>query len=209
MVTAHLVLHRLTEADARTVENSDLRNGALWGVEMEWNGAGVIPPYRCMLRLIGRYLDDVKARSITILDQGGAFLIRYQLGDAPQLVEKHFTWDELIDQIPTTIQHRKLPAAAKNGIVIPRFSAGYEDLLRTIGYHLETAVRYLVILQEHDAGFLLSYEWHDPERTLFLHKSADDMDMGRIHRLLEEARAGRAPADQAPRWKRLLQMKGR
>lgn len=46
----------------------------------------------------------------------------------------------------------------------------YQDLFRAIGYELVDAGAYSIILDELDDGFLLTYQYYNPESGFMLHK---------------------------------------
>lgn len=128
-------------------------------------------PYQAMLRVIGRDLDHRRASSVRVLETPSGFSAQY------------FDATENKDITNVTYTHEELEAKARGGLMQPllrhpigsgkRFKHGrptYQNFFRALGYELEDAGAYAILLDELDDGYLLTYQFYNPESGFMLHK---------------------------------------
>jgi hypothetical protein len=124
-----------------------------------------------MLRVIGRDLDHLHASRVRLMETPSGFSAQY-------------FEDSLSDVIASlTYSHDELNARARGGRLQPllrhpigggkRFKQGrptYQDFFRALGYELEDAGAYAILVDELDDGYLLTYQFYNPESGFMLHK---------------------------------------
>ena len=128
--------------------------------------------YREMLRPIGAHLDLLQARNLTLAELDDGFMWHY-------LVEEHaappssatLTYEELSslgDQVRHAKEAWRAKAARLQGdhepepLAQPRYSTGYEDLLRSLGARLEAQQAEKVLIVECGHDLLVRYALMPP-----------------------------------------------
>jgi hypothetical protein len=117
-------------------------------------------PYQTCLRTIGAALDargdsHVRVFEVTSFPNGVGFASRRKL----------FSHKDLLAQDYGS-HHHKPHLLHKHAAAL----SPYQDLFRAIGYELVDAGAYSIILDELDDGFLLTYQYYNPESGFMLHK---------------------------------------
>jgi hypothetical protein len=127
-------------------------------------------PYQALLRVIGRDLDNRHAFRVRLMEVPSGFSVQY------------FKDVENSDLVSLTFSYEELNAQARRGRLQPllrhpiggkRFKRGkptYQDFFRALGYELEDAGAYSILLDELDEGYLLTYQFYNPDSGFMLHK---------------------------------------
>jgi hypothetical protein len=124
-----------------------------------------------MLRVIGLDLDHRHASRVRLMETPSGFSVQYfEDSQADAIASLNYT-------------HAELNARARGGRIQPllrhpigggkRFKQGrptYQDFFRALGYELEDAGAYSILLDEIDDGYLLTYQFYNPESGFMLHK---------------------------------------
>jgi hypothetical protein len=124
-----------------------------------------------MLRVIGRDLDHRHASRVRVMETPDGFTVHY------------FEDSQSAEMGNLTFSHEELNARARSVRLQPllrhpmgggkRFKRGkptYQDFFRALGYELEDAGAYLILLDELEEGYLLTYQFYNPDSGFMLHK---------------------------------------
>lgn len=128
-------------------------------------------PYQTMLRIIGRDLDQHRASLVRLLETPSGFAAQFT-GNSQDAEVRDLTYS-----------YEELNARAKGSKLQPllrhptggakRLKHGkptYQDFFRALGYELEDAGAYSILLDELDDGYLLTYQFYNPDSGFMLHK---------------------------------------
>jgi hypothetical protein len=124
-----------------------------------------------MLRVIGRDLDHRRASRVRVMETPSGFSAQYFADPESDVIAN------------VTYSHAELHTQARGGFMQPllrhpigggkRFKHGrptYQNFFRALGYELEDAGAYAILLDELDDGYLLTYQFYNPESGFMLHK---------------------------------------
>jgi hypothetical protein len=122
--------------------------------------------YQSSLRAIGAYLDAHCRSQPRVLELPNGFDVSsYATGSQGNPEHKLFTHAELLAQGYGPF-HRKIRVFRK-GV---RVESRYQDLFRALGHLLEKSRAYLILLDEVDDGFLLTYQHYSQDAGFMLRK---------------------------------------
>jgi hypothetical protein len=123
-------------------------------------------PYQTSLRVIGDFLDGHSPCKARVIEVPHGFEVSSQPSHGEgEPARRLFSHEELRSQAEKPCL-RTIPGQGKS--VSPRTE--YQELFRAIGYELETWEVYLILLDELDDGFLLTYQYYSRDSGLILHK---------------------------------------
>lgn len=98
------------------------------------------------------------------------FEVHYAVDDQrPEMVTLHYSFEELKSKargkrMQPLLRHPMGGKRSKNG------KPTYQDFFRALGYELEDAGAYMILLDELDDGYLLTYQFYNPDSGFMLHK---------------------------------------
>lgn len=163
-----------------------------------------ILPYQMLLRVIGAHLDERETAAHLIIEKPGAFLLRSErLGRNPELKLEEFTLGELEQEYHDMLSGRMGPvtgrlrrsAARRAAPSENRPRSGYQDFLRAVGYELEEAAAYSILMAEIGEKFLLTYLQLAPQEGFLIRKRMVIVDSDARENILKVAhqRRGTSP----------------
>jgi hypothetical protein len=127
-------------------------------------------PYQALLRVIGRDLDSHHAFRVRLMEVPDGFHVQYfKDAERPDLASLDFSYDDLNDRA----RRGRLQPLLRHPMGGKRFKRGkptYQDFFRALGYELEDAGAYSILLDELDDGYLLTYQFYNPDSGFMLHK---------------------------------------
>ncbi|HEX6507696.1 MAG TPA: hypothetical protein VF221_08710, partial [Chloroflexota bacterium] len=127
-------------------------------------------PYQSVLRAIGSYLDRHHANFARVIEVPDGFSVQYyNHTDQPDIERVDFTYQELLERSRGT----RLQPFIRRPISGRRTHKGkpsYQNFLRALGYELEDAGAFSILVDELDDGYLLTYQFYDPDSGFMLHK---------------------------------------
>jgi len=144
-----------------------------------------IAPYQWLLRAIGAYLDRERAVLVQIMELPGRFVVRYEVGDdPPELQQMEFSHDQLL-RFRTEME----AARSRKGPEEPQ--GPYQDFLRALGFELEDAGAYFMLLDEVEDDFLITYQYLQPTEGYQPHKHLSVINRNSREDLLQRAHSRR------------------
>lgn len=126
--------------------------------------------YQALLRVIGRELDHRHATAVRVIETPSGFEVHYGVKDQrPEMGVLTFTFEELKaksrgNRMQPLLRHPIGGRRSKKG------KPTYQDFLRALGYELEDAGAYVILLDELEDGYLLTYQFYNPDSGYLLHK---------------------------------------
>lgn len=127
-------------------------------------------PYQSVMRVIGRDLDRLQATYVRLIELPTGFAVQYVTPKSETtIVTVEFTMSELMARAEPGL----LQPLLRRPVGPRRTFSGkptYQNLFRALGYELEDAGAYSILLDELDDGFLLTYQFYNPESGFMLHK---------------------------------------
>jgi hypothetical protein len=159
-----------------------------------WDSAGEkVFPYQWLLRAIGAYLDREAATYILIMEVPTGFAVRYQLDpQKPELQRQDFTFRELHEF------KARMEASRTIHLFREERPGLYQDLLRAIGYEIEQAGAYSILIDQVEDDFVITYQYLDPTQGFVPHKRLSVVYANARGELLERARSRRGTIPDAP-----------
>jgi hypothetical protein len=152
-------------------------------------------PYQWLLRAIGAFLDREGAAHIQIMEIGDGFAVRYErAGDASDLRLQHVGFDELL-QVKARMEADRT-GRRESGEQTGR----YQDFLRALGYDLEQASAYFILLDEVDDDFLITYQYLRPSESYLPHKHLSVINRDAREDLLQRAHSRRIASERRSRF---------
>ena len=151
--------------------------------------------YQLVLRQIGAWLDERVPDRVAVIETPDGFSVRAQWGhDARASIVRHFTSEELLALHRTAARMRaSLPTGAAARRLAASQKTGYHDAFRTLGYELDQVPAYSVLLDELDAGFLVTYQYQHPRQLSIWHKHMAVVTVEEQGKLIKEAHRRRQP----------------
>ncbi len=147
-------------------------------------------PYQAVLRALGSWLDDRRAKRVNVLEAMGGFAVRYQLDSANADTESFFlAYNRLLSLADELENRRKRRAFPRLGREAPQ--ATYENLLRALGYELDGIDAYSILIDEVDEGMLVTYQYLRPTEGFQARKRMVILGPEAVQSVLEDARARR------------------
>lgn len=145
-------------------------------------------PYQQELRLLGAFLDRQRPTRFTVIERIGGFEVLMERLDPGPLREKTvFAHSTLAQQL--------LPVLGQRGDRVEHdWSLGFgsrEDFLRALGYELEEADAYMIVLDEVDDAVIATYNSIDPTQGYSWRKRWVRLGREEIDQILKAARARR------------------
>jgi hypothetical protein len=150
-------------------------------------------PYEGLLRAIGLYLDEQRAKRFNLLEVTDGMVLRYLVdGKSSEPRAVHFEWDELFGLGAGALRRR-----SRRGNHTPENQpggrrGGYQDILRLLGHELEKVPAYTIALDELEVGILTTYLYLDPAHGYLAKKRMVVIPAEQENVLLTTARARRA-----------------
>lgn len=119
--------------------------------------------YQRALRVLGTYFDQAGAGEIRIMELSRTIAIRYRLasteGRSHEETLSAARLGELEDE-QVAVRERDTPAGR------------YQDILRTVGWELDQVGARGILLDEHDEGMLVTFQYLVPSDGFLPHKTA-------------------------------------
>ncbi len=155
-------------------------------------------PYEAFLRVVGRDLDHRRATGVRVVETISGFEIHYAVDDqSPEMVTLAYTFDQLKakaqgSRIQPLLRHPMGGRRSKKG------KPTYQNFFRALGYELEDAGAYLILLDELEDGYLLTYQFYNPDSGFMLHKHRVALQTDEAGEIVNVAgmRRGRVPRTQ-------------
>jgi hypothetical protein len=127
-------------------------------------------PYQALLRVIGRELDHRHATGVRVMEVPSGFEVHYVTNDQSlEVGNLSYSYEDLKakargSRIQPLLRHPMGGKRSKKG------KPTYQDFFRALGYELEDASAYAILLDELDDGYLLTYQFYNPDSGFMLHK---------------------------------------
>ena len=121
--------------------------------------------YQWMLRALGAFLDEEPSCRISMAEVPDGFLVRMQRA-LHKLEPKvlHFKRETLIEQLDHLMQQRKPSVAhAHHQGIWTHFPNGHQDFMRALGYELDQAGAFGILMDELEDGMVVTYSYPDSE----------------------------------------------
>jgi hypothetical protein len=141
-------------------------------------------PYQEMLRSIGRALDRGGVERVCLLEVPDGMTVRHERGEDHTLVWNCFTDDQIVEG---SSLRRKLGFLRPH----PGTPSRYSDLFRALGYELQRGYACNIMIVEQNDGFVVSYEFPDPRRSLTLQRAMLFLGETEQRELRQQARGRR------------------
>jgi hypothetical protein len=148
--------------------------------------------YTWALRSVGAYLDEHKAQKISLLEVPEGIVATYSetSENGPDRAMMPFTIEEMV-QYRSEMEHQRVASLTHGRDVAspPHVlgAAGYQDLLRALGWELDDTRAYNILVREMDDQFMLTYEYLDPRDNYLPYKRLLMLGADEIGLLMTEA----------------------
>jgi hypothetical protein len=126
-------------------------------------------PYQVTLRRLGAYLDARAASNVHLLEAPGGFHLQFRDGDTQVLVEQDVSVEKLM-ALTAERDDRRRRRIVKMRANRATTREQYEDVFRALGYELEQAGAYSILVAEVEGGFLVTYQYMDAARGYLVRK---------------------------------------
>ncbi|HZU11499.1 MAG TPA: hypothetical protein VFB58_01555 [Chloroflexota bacterium] len=120
---------------------------------------GPVAEYQALLRVIGAVLDDLDAHDVTLIEGINSFSVSYRHGVTREV--RDLTFGDLLTAYVTRRGERKLLGTPSKG--------RYQDLLRALGFELESAGARRLVLTEDGDNVSIEFETGNAEASLVGH----------------------------------------
>lgn len=128
-------------------------------------------PYQARLRVIGRDLDHRHAFGVRVLETPSGFSVQYcEDPQRPEMASLTFSHEELAARAKSRRFQTLLRHPMRAGKRFKQGKPTYQDFFRALGYELEDAGAYTILLDELEEGYLLTYQFFNPESGFVLLK---------------------------------------
>lgn len=146
--------------------------------------------YQSVLRSLGAHLDDLGARRINLLETEDGYAVRYQPDPRkPEIVLLHMSMHDLL--ILAEELERKRRRKALFGSKTDTAGKTYENVLRALGYELDQAEAYSILVDEIDEGMLVTYQYLNPIEGFNARKRMVILGSNAVHSVLSDAESRR------------------
>lgn len=155
--------------------------------------------YQRVLRTVGAYLDEYAASHVSLIETKDGFAVRTDRpgnGSVSDVVE--FGYEDLVQRnsLLTRRRGRGAMAAARPQHLtsgVRSLDAMYQDLLRALGWELDSSSAYNVLVEEVNSMLLVSYiVLHSPSDPVWVKRSAT-LGVPELETMLREAHTRREP----------------
>jgi hypothetical protein len=147
-------------------------------------------PYQWVLRGIGAELDARGASQIMLLEGQDGFWVRFLGPDSEQGLQLvQMGYEELLATKSRTEGKR----ARQTLFQKQALPGGYQDFLRALGYELEQASAYSILIDEQDEDFLVTYQYLNSADGYVARMQMAVLDPSQRGALLQHAYARRQP----------------
>lgn len=170
-----------------------LRNGNGGYIDPVQVKMGEVPPlqdrvpYQTTLRVLGSFLDEERARRINLMEVADGFAARYQHDrDNPDSILARFTFPE-ISKLERDLAGRRRGRFNRSGST----QSAYENILRALGYELDDAGAYSILVDEIDEGMVVTYQYLKPTEGFNARKRMVIMGAEAMQSVLDAAHARR------------------
>lgn len=158
--------------------------------------------YQPLLRVVGAYLDDQGCAAMELVEDPKGFSLMHSR-------ERHSPCTQLVrfgfDELRQTGQDRQELRERDRGDQDTAVETdSYEDFLRALGYELEQARAYSVLVAEIEDGFVVTYEYLNPGEGYMVRKRMSLIGADQRREILQAARE-RWACSEKPR-RRLLDL---
>lgn len=143
--------------------------------------------YQRMLRAIGAKLDEERPVRFTILEVPGGFTVAWERRDPePILEEAHFSHATLIEKAEHLMRGRR-PAPRERSDRNPAAGRTREDALRALGFEFDDSLAHGILVNEDDAGLLVTYSYVDSSQGYAWRKHVVRLGTADIEQMLAAA----------------------
>ena len=147
-------------------------------------------PYQATLRAIGARLDGMRVCRINLLEVADGFMIRYQESqDDSQLSLLHCEHRELLS-LSTELEHKR----KRKGFSFSQKESSvgtYENVLRALGFELDQAEAYSLLIDELDDGMVVTYQYLRPSEDFQARKRMVILGAEAMAAVIEDAKSRR------------------
>lgn len=148
--------------------------------------------YQASLRMIGAFLDENDARNAHIMETVDGFTIRYQRVHEGMKLYTHKVKYADVLKLTAEVERKRKRNLFGFGSRQPDPTTGrYENTLRALGYELDTAQAYSLLIDEVDEGFLVTYQYLNPTQGFMVRKRMVFLNLHSIEHVLSDAYARR------------------
>jgi hypothetical protein len=145
-------------------------------------------PYQITLRGVGGYLDDHHAQRASVLELIDGFSVSYYGSPSdPDMVEARLAYEDLLILDAEESKRQRKPSLfgrkAEPG--------SYKDVFRALGYELEVAKAYSLLIDQTDDGLLVTYQYLNPSQGSMVRKRMAILSSESIEQVVRDARSRR------------------
>ena len=155
--------------------------------------------YQRVLRTVGAYLDEYAKSQVSLLETKDGFALRTNSSGNDSVSDLHeFAYEDLVNRnsLLTRRRGRGAMAAARpqnRHSGVRSLQVMYQDLLRALGWELDSSSAYNVLVEEVNGSLLVSYiALNSPTDPVWSKRSAT-LGVPELESMLKEAYARRQP----------------
>ena len=149
-------------------------------------------PYQWLFRAMGAALDEVRASSVSIIETGEGFVVRYRRTDQqPELAAASLSYAALLEQRAELESRRVVPRRVRAWEQGEGAHSHYQDMLRAMGSQLERIEAYSILVDEIDEGLIVTYQYLDARDNYLFRKAKVMVRWDQVSQMLGEARSRR------------------
>jgi hypothetical protein len=127
--------------------------------------------YQPLLRIIGRDLDQRHASQVRLMETPSGFAVQYfENSQRFEISSLEYLYEELQARTRTGRLQPLLRHPRGAGARFRHGKPTYQDFFRALGYELEDVGAYSILLDELEEGYLLTYQFYNPDSGFMLHK---------------------------------------
>ncbi len=145
-------------------------------------------PYQATLRAIGAHMDDIDASRINLLEVADGFMVRYEgKGTDGELAVVHLRHTDLLSLTHELERKRKRrPFSLFQANQEP--GGSYENILRALGFELDQAEAYSLLIDELDDGMIVTYQYLRPSEGFQARKRMVILGTDAMEAVIESAK---------------------
>jgi hypothetical protein len=179
------------EPREKTSSTSSRSADMLGAASQEWEEHHrELVPYQITLRGVGAYLDQHHAQRASVLELIDGFSVSYYGSPADsEMVAVHVAYQDLLTLDAEVERKRQRKPSLFGRKAEP---GSYKDVFRALGYELEVAKAYSLLIDQTDDGLLVTYQYLNPSQGSMVRKRMAILSSESIEQVVRDARSRRA-----------------